>query len=886
MTVPTLKMRAIPQYPVRVVGIGGITTSYANGVLTISSGTTASVPDNSITNALLRDSIANSVIGRAANSTGDPGDIQAANDHQVLRRSGTVLGFGAIDISQSAAVTGTLPATSGGTGTATLGGTTQLLYTSATNTLAAFPTTADAFLTSTAGSVPQWSTTLPAAIASGITQVGTITSGTWNGSVITPAFGGTGLSSYAAGDIIAATGATTLARVPSTTGVLQASASGGTPFYGGTPSLGTVLVGNGVAWTHLAAGTAGQVLTSAGSSAVVAWDDLGAEALSGLPYIWLTTSAVADPGLGKVNTNNASPGSAFTLSISQTDTLGRAVTGLIRSACQSLSGVRGQLWFFDLAAPQNWLAFDVIERPGTGAAMFDHSGWSEIQITLREQGGTLANNTEVVLQIMRTGDAGSAGAPGTAGATGPIGPSASLEYTFDTGTSGDPGSGEFLFNAALGPGVLSINISETAAGGGNVAAWLDEFDSSTTVGDKGSLTIIQKSDVSKFAVFKVNSTLTDAGTYQTVPVTFQAGAGPLTGLCTIRFDRTGNAGTSGAGTGDVIGPATATVLSDFVLWDSTDGTVVKDGGTFTAATIPFVPAGTIAATNVQAAIVEVNNEKQPLDATLTGIAGVTTSADQVIYATGADAFAVTGFTSTGRAIAGAVDAAAARSTLGLAAIASTGSAADLSAGTVPAARMPAHTGDVTSTVGTVALTIPNDTVTYAKMQNVSATSRFLGRITASAGDVEELTAANARTILALTSTDVGLGNVVNVDTTNAANITSGILPDARRDVGINAVTATAYTFILTDRHKLVTFNAGASAVIVDVPLNSSVAFPVGTKIDVARLGAGTVRIRPVGGGVTLNSASGNQFLAAQYAGASLIQTSLNNWLLVGNLSAT
>jgi len=51
----------------------------------------------------------------------------------------------------------------------------------------------------------------------------------------------------------------------------------------------------------------------------------------------------------------------------------------------------------------------------------------------------------------------------------------------------------------------------------------------------------------------------------------------------------------------------------------------------------------------------------------------------------------------------------------------------------------AHTGDVTSSANSFALTIPNDTVTYAKMQNVSATSRILGRKTASAGDPEECT---------------------------------------------------------------------------------------------------------------------------------------------------
>jgi hypothetical protein len=48
-------------------------------------------------------------------------------------------------------------------------------------------------------------------------------------------------------------------------------------------------------------------------------------------------------------------------------------------------------------------------------------------------------------------------------------------------------------------------------------------------------------------------------------------------------------------------------------------------------------------------------------------------------------------------------------------------------------------GDITvSSSGTV-MTIDNDVVTYAKMQNVSATSRILGRKTAGAGDAEECT---------------------------------------------------------------------------------------------------------------------------------------------------
>lgn len=51
------------------------------------------------------------------------------------------------------------------------------------------------------------------------------------------------------------------------------------------------------------------------------------------------------------------------------------------------------------------------------------------------------------------------------------------------------------------------------------------------------------------------------------------------------------------------------------------------------------------------------------------------------------------------------------------------------------------TGDVTAGPGTGSqvATIPNGTVTYAKMQDVSATSRVLGRRTAGSGDVEECT---------------------------------------------------------------------------------------------------------------------------------------------------
>jgi hypothetical protein len=58
-----------------------------------------------------------SVLGVTGNATADNASIVAGSDKQVLRRAGTAVAFGAVDLSSSAAVTGNLPVTNlnGGT---------------------------------------------------------------------------------------------------------------------------------------------------------------------------------------------------------------------------------------------------------------------------------------------------------------------------------------------------------------------------------------------------------------------------------------------------------------------------------------------------------------------------------------------------------------------------------------------------------------------------------------------------------------------------------------------------------------------------------------------------------------------------------------------------
>lgn len=80
---------------------------------------TAELADGAVTPAKMDAGTALSLLGRSANSGGVRADIAAASDHQVMRRSGTAISFGPVNLAQSAAVTGALGIANGGTGATT-----------------------------------------------------------------------------------------------------------------------------------------------------------------------------------------------------------------------------------------------------------------------------------------------------------------------------------------------------------------------------------------------------------------------------------------------------------------------------------------------------------------------------------------------------------------------------------------------------------------------------------------------------------------------------------------------------------------------------------------------------------------------------------------------
>jgi hypothetical protein len=134
---------------------------------------------------------------------------------------------------------------------------------------------------------------------------------------------------------------------------------------------------------------------------------------------------------------------------------------------------------------------------------------------------------------------------------------------------------------------------------------------------------------------------------------------------------------------------------------------------------------------------------------------------------------------------------------------------------------------------------------------------------------------------------LGSGVATFLATPSSANFASMITDEIGTgnvilsEIATNAQTD-SYTLVLGDKAKVIEMNK-ATANNLTVPLNSSVAFPVGTQIHIVQTGAGQTTVVATGG-VTINATPGLK-LRAQWAGATLVKRATDTWVLVGDLAS-
>lgn len=106
---------------------------------------------------------------------------------------------------------------------------------------------------------------------------------------------------------------------------------------------------------------------------------------------------------------------------------------------------------------------------------------------------------------------------------------------------------------------------------------------------------------------------------------------------------------------------------------------------------------------------------------------------------------------------------------------------------------------------------------------------------------------------------------------------------------INAQTGTTYTAVATDAAAFVTMN-NASANNFYIPTNASVAFAIGTTLNVVSIGDGICTIQATTPGTTTvnaiggaNNAVANPQLRGKYSAATCLKIDTDRWIVMGDV---
>ena len=104
---------------------------------------------------------------------------------------------------------------------------------------------------------------------------------------------------------------------------------------------------------------------------------------------------------------------------------------------------------------------------------------------------------------------------------------------------------------------------------------------------------------------------------------------------------------------------------------------------------------------------------------------------------------------------------------------------------------------------------------------------------------------------------------------------------------IGAAQTADYTAVIADTYQVLELMNKATAIAYKIPTNASVAFPIGTVLNILNIGAGVCTISAVTSGTTTILSAGAvaaQPTLAQYKSAACIKTGTDAWYVVGAIA--
>ena len=104
---------------------------------------------------------------------------------------------------------------------------------------------------------------------------------------------------------------------------------------------------------------------------------------------------------------------------------------------------------------------------------------------------------------------------------------------------------------------------------------------------------------------------------------------------------------------------------------------------------------------------------------------------------------------------------------------------------------------------------------------------------------------------------------------------------------IGAAQTADYTAVIADTYQVLELMNKATAIAYKIPTNASVAFPIGTVLNILNVGVGTCTISAVTSGTTTILSAGAVAAAptlAQYKAAACIKTATDTWYVVGAIA--